>query len=112
MLRTILILAVIAIVSGAIAFLGNQLGRYIGKRKMTILKLRPRHTSMVFTIITGAMIALLTVGIFAFISVPVRTFIHGFEKLQKSYQELEDKQEVLLEEVARMQETITIKFWI
>ncbi|MCD6309355.1 MAG: DUF3084 domain-containing protein [Candidatus Eremiobacteraeota bacterium] len=89
MLRTIFILAVIAVISGAIAFLGNQLGRYIGKRKMSVLKLRPRYTSMVITVITGAVIALLTVGIFSALSRPVRTFLHGYEKLQKEYQTMQ-----------------------
>ncbi len=71
------------IVAGLIAYLGNQLGRYIGKRKMSLLRMRPRNTSIVITSLTGAIIAVLTLKIFASFSEPVRALLGGVEDLKR-----------------------------
>lgn len=88
MLRGILTIIFIALVSGLIAHLGNQLGRYIGRKRLSIFKLRPRHTSILFTIVTGMLISLLTIGLSAILSNNVRTALFGMEKLQKERERL------------------------
>ncbi|MHC9540350.1 MAG: DUF3084 domain-containing protein [Vulcanimicrobiota bacterium] len=57
MVRLIITMIIIGIVGGAIAYLGNQLGRYIGRKKLSIFRLRPRHTSILITTLTGVFIA-------------------------------------------------------
>ncbi|MGQ9454855.1 MAG: DUF3084 domain-containing protein [Armatimonadota bacterium] len=57
---TILFVAVLILVSGFIAYFGDQLGRWMGKRRLTIWRLRPRHTAYVVTAVTGMFIAGLT----------------------------------------------------
>ena len=47
------IILIIAIMGGAIAFIGDKLGTKIGKRRMSIFGLRPKHTSIIMTIVTG-----------------------------------------------------------
>ncbi|MCL5037390.1 MAG: DUF3084 domain-containing protein [Chloroflexi bacterium] len=106
MLRTIGIFFVIAAVSGLIAYLGNQLGRYIGKKKMSFLNLRPRHTSIVFTVFTGMLIAILTVVVFAMVNENVKIFLTKFDILQKNYQELEKKNAELQKEAARLADIV------
>ena len=56
-LRLILILAV---VGGLIAFIGDKLGSKIGKKKLSVFGLRPYHTSVLMTVITGILIASIT----------------------------------------------------
>jgi hypothetical protein len=83
MLRLILILIIAGIIGGAIAYLGNQLGRYIGRKKLSIFRLRPRHTSILITTITGTLIASGTL-LFAYTaSWEVRTLFSGLEKFRK-----------------------------
>ena len=77
----ILIGAILLIVSGAIAYIGDNLGRRIGKKKVTIFGLRPKHTSIVITIITGAMITLVTLGVILTVSQQARTAFFGLKKL-------------------------------
>ena len=53
----------LSIMGGAIAFGGDRLGSKIGKKRLSILGLRPKHTSIVVTVITGALTVALTMSI-------------------------------------------------
>lgn len=80
MVRLIITMIIIGIVGGAIAYLGNQLGRYIGRKKLSIFRLRPRHTSILITTLTGVFIASGTL-LFAYISSgEVRILFSGLQK--------------------------------
>lgn len=78
-LRLILILAV---VGGLIAFIGDKLGSKIGKKKLSVFGLRPYHTSVLMTVITGILIASITLITMAVASDSARTAMFGMEKLQ------------------------------
>lgn len=88
-LRIFLIVVLGASLSGLVAYLGNQLGRHVGRRKMTLAGLRPRHTSNVITVATGALIYLLTLGILTAASEDVRQLLVGLRELQEQRQQLE-----------------------
>ena len=75
------LILVLAIVGGAIAFIGDRLGTRIGKRKLSIFGLRPRHTAVVVTIFTGVCITTVTFGVMAAVSEDVRTALFGMDKL-------------------------------
>jgi uncharacterized protein (DUF3084 family) len=53
---------VLLVAGGAIAFLGDWLGTYVGKKRLSVFGLRPRHTAMVYTIVSGSLIAILTLS--------------------------------------------------
>ena len=55
------LIAVLVVTGGAIAFIGDRLGTKIGKKRLSIFGLRPRHTSNVVTVITGFVITALTI---------------------------------------------------
>jgi uncharacterized protein (DUF3084 family) len=57
------IILLLLVIGGAIAYIGNYVGKYIGKRRLTIFNLRPRHTAMTITVISGILIAFLTLGV-------------------------------------------------
>ncbi|MDQ0203101.1 DUF3084 domain-containing protein [Pectinatus haikarae] len=79
----IVLIVVLIIVGGLIAFIGDRLGSKVGKRKMSLFGLRPRHTSIIVTIVTGIAITTVTFGAMAVISKDVRTALFGMEKLQQ-----------------------------
>jgi len=79
----ILLILVLIITGGAIAFIGDRLGSKIGKKRLSIFGLRPRHTSIVITIFTGICITTLTFGVMAAASENVRTALFGMEKLHQ-----------------------------
>ena len=83
----ILLIAVLVIAGGAIAFIGDRLGTKIGKKRLSIFGLRPRHTSIVITIFTGVVITALTFGVMAAASQNVRTALFGMEQLNRNMRE-------------------------
>lgn len=70
------------VTGGAIAFIGDKLGTKIGKKRLSIFGLRPRHTSMVVTVATGCLITGLSIGFMALISQNVRTALFGMDELR------------------------------
>lgn len=78
----VVLIAVLAIMGGLIAYIGDKLGSKVGKRKLTLFGLRPKHTSILVTIITGITIAAATLGVMALASQDVRTALFGMEALK------------------------------
>ena len=81
-LSGVLLLLVLTITGGTVAFIGDRLGIKVGKKRLTLFGLRPKHTSILITIITGMIITLGTVTFLAAISVEVRTALFGLEELK------------------------------
>lgn len=79
---------IIAVISGGIAYLGNKLGRYVGRKKLTIFNIRPRITSNIFTILTGSLISILTILVSILLSTNVKTALFEMEKLREEQQTL------------------------
>ena len=63
MLVGVKILVIIALMGGLIAYMGDKLGTKVGKRRMSLFGLRPKHTSIIVTIVTGLLVAAATVGV-------------------------------------------------
>lgn len=77
----ITLILVLAVVGGVIAWIGDRLGTRIGKKKLSIFGLRPRHTAVVVTIFTGICITTVTFAIMAAVSENVRTALFGMDRL-------------------------------
>lgn len=75
---------VMIVTGGAIAFIGDKLGTKIGKKRLSIFGLRPRHTSMIVTVVTGCLITGLSIGFMALISQNVRTALFGMDELRQT----------------------------
>lgn len=58
-----LLIMIVIILSGLIAYLGDQIGMKVGKKRMSLFGLRPKYTSIIITIMTGVLIATLTLTI-------------------------------------------------
>lgn len=54
------LILMIALISATVSYVGDVLGKKIGKKRISLLRLRPRYTSTVITILTGVGVALLT----------------------------------------------------
>lgn len=97
----VVLILVLIITGGAIAFIGDRLGTKIGKKRLSIFGLRPRHTSILITIFTGICITTLTFGVMAAVSENVRTALFGMEKL---HQTMRDTQASLTQATADLAE--------
>lgn len=89
-----MLIVVLVLTGGVIAFIGDRLGSKVGKKKLSLFGLRPKHTSILVTIITGILITTVTFGILAIASKDVRTALFGMNKLKA---ELNEKQSMLEE---------------
>lgn len=71
----------IVVVSGLIAYVGDYIGRRIGRKRLTIFGLRPKSTAILFTIITGAVIAIVTTAAVLAVSEDARERILGYTEI-------------------------------
>ena len=55
-----MLIVILAITGGVIAYLGDRIGMKIGRKRLTLFGLRPKHTSILITILTGVFIATAT----------------------------------------------------
>ncbi len=58
----VILIPVLIIISGAVAYIGNMVGRATGRRRLTIFGLRPRYTAHLITVLTGMLITLISLG--------------------------------------------------
>ena len=93
------LILILAIMGGAIAFLGDKLGSKIGKKKLSIFGLRPHYTSILMTIITGIAVAAVTMGSLTLASNDVRTALFGMTKLRNELESLNNDKKTILAEL-------------
>lgn len=53
----------VVFLSGLIAFIGDRIGLKMGKKRVSLFGLRPRYSSIIITIITGILIAVISITI-------------------------------------------------
>lgn len=94
------LIAALVLTGGAIAFIGDRLGTKIGKKRLSIFGLRPRHTSIIVTIFTGICITTLTFGVMAATSENVRTALFGMEQLNEKMERTSTELSRAMEELA------------
>ncbi len=77
------------LVSGLVAFIGNLVGRGIGRRRLTLLGLRPRHTAELITVLTGMMITVVTLAVVLLVSNDARQALFHLQEVQQQTRTLE-----------------------
>ena len=53
-----LLIPVLVVASGLIAWAGNAVGRRVGKNRLSLFGLRPRTTAQIVSVVTGVLINL------------------------------------------------------
>ncbi|MCK5685862.1 DUF3084 domain-containing protein [bacterium] len=80
---------VLVILSSMIAWLGDILGKYIGKKRLSLFNLRPKQTAVMTTVVTGGFITLFSLVFFALTFEEVRIALFNIPQLRetvKNYQ--------------------------
>jgi uncharacterized protein (DUF3084 family) len=80
----ILLIIALVIMSGVIAYVGDIVGRRMGRKRLSIFGLRPRHTAIVISVAAGMLITLLTLGAAMTVSKDVQD---GFLRVAQMRQE-------------------------
>ena len=76
------LLGTLIIVSSLVAWVGDVVGMKLGKKRITFLNLRPKHTSRIISIMTGIGIAIFTLFVISIASEPVRTALFSMNYVQ------------------------------
>lgn len=97
----IVLIFVLILMGGAIAYIGDKLGTKVGKKKLSIFGLRPKHTSIIVTIITGILITSSTLGVLALTSKNVRVALFGMEKLNQQIRATENSLQTITLDLAK-----------
>jgi uncharacterized protein (DUF3084 family) len=92
---TALVVGLLIAMCGAIAYVGDLLGRRMGKKRLSLFGLRPRHTAIVFTVITGMVIAAVTLGVLMLVSAGVRVAVTRGERLLHDNHRLKQERRAL-----------------
>jgi hypothetical protein len=106
MLSGMAIVLLLIVISGLIAYIGDYVGRKVGKRRVSIFNLRPKYTSILITIITGILIVSVTLSVLFLFSQTARTSFFGLQKimheLKERKKELQDNRIAYNESVKRL----------
>ena len=89
--QNLVALAVFVGVCGFIAYWGDVLGRRMGKRRLSLFGLRPRHTAIVTTTITGMLIAILTITSLAIVNKEFQLIILRGHQIVREYETAREK---------------------
>ena len=85
------------VVGGFVAWFADNLGRTLGKKRLTLFHMRPRHTATLLTVTAGTLIPLVTVLALAIASRDYREWlVEGHEAIQR--------RNVLMKEVDNLSE--------
>lgn len=87
------LMIIMAVVGGLIAYLADKMGSKIGKKKMSVFGLRPKHTALLLTVASGIMISFLSILTVTISSESARTALFGMEKIQAELKALNAEKE-------------------
>ena len=85
----VFLIPTLILVSGLVAFVGNLVGRNIGRRRLSLLGLRPRYTAQIITIVTGMMITVVTLAVVLLVSNDARQALFHLHEVQQQTKALE-----------------------
>lgn len=99
-------LFILMVVSGTIAYLGDALGTWVGKKRLSVFGLRPRVTALVVAISTGIFITFLTLGVATILSENVRIALFSLDSIRQDIAKLSSEAEVLTKEKQRLAQDV------
>lgn len=82
------LILMIALTSAVVSYIGDVLGMKLGKRRISLFGLRPKHTSTVITVLTGVAVAAVTLVVMALASGQVRHAFFGVNYLDRRISQL------------------------
>jgi uncharacterized protein (DUF3084 family) len=98
-INAFVIIISLVILSGLIAFIGDKIGMKMGKKRVSLFGLRPRYSSIIITILTGVLIAVLSITILLGVYSELRNALFNINdvlnRLERLDQQLAEKDQQL-----------------
>jgi len=80
----VLLMIALVLISGLIAYIGDIVGRRMGRKRVSLFGLRPRHTAIVFSVAAGMVITIMTLAVAMLVSRDVKDgFLRVVEMRQR-----------------------------
>ncbi|MFM9103336.1 MAG: DUF3084 domain-containing protein, partial [Cyanobium sp.] len=77
-----LLILMLLVLGGVLSTLGDRLGSRVGKARLSLFNLRPRHTAVVITVLTGSLISAVSLGLMLLVSERLRTGLFELDQLE------------------------------
>jgi hypothetical protein len=87
---------ILFVMGGVTAYMGDRLGSYIGKKRHSTFGLRPRHTAMLWTVVSGGVIAVGTLLLFVALNNTFKTALVRGPHLLEANRDLAERNQALL----------------
>jgi uncharacterized protein (DUF3084 family) len=114
------LIAILIALGGVIAYVGDWIGRRVGRQRLTLFGLRPKHTSVMIAVITGVMVVGTTLAALIIVDNDFREMLIDYGSVkselvatqgtlsstQGKLREIEDQLGAKLRELDEKQETI------
>lgn len=100
----ILLIIALVLVSGFIAYIGDIIGRRMGRKRLTLLGLRPRHTAIVISVLFGMLITLVTLAVAMVVSEDVKDGFLRVDVMRRRQVELSRELTALNERIAELED--------
>lgn len=102
MADVIALIASLAVISGVIAYVGDVLGTYIGKKRLSLFGTRPKRTGQIIGIGAGVAITLVTLGVSALVFRGAVNTIFNARAVSQQLAELKAQERSLQNQVAAL----------
>lgn len=89
--QSVFFVLVLAFLSGLAAFLGDRIGTHIGKRRISVFGMRPRHTAAVLAALFGFVVTLVGVATLFILSDNVRYFIERGSQAKAQFTQVQSE---------------------
>lgn len=105
----ILLILTVILFSGLVAYLGDQIGMKVGKKRISLFTLRPKYTSIIITILTGILIATFSITILMVTNTSVRQAIFNINEVLVKLDSLNQQINLKDQELKEMKKEIDFK---
>lgn len=95
------LIVLLIVLSGFLAYLGDVLGRRIGRKKLTLFGLRPKYTAVLVTIFTGALITLFTMMFMILLSQNMQDALFHLDSIKKELKRTKQLSAAQKKEISR-----------
>ncbi len=85
-MQGVLLILYILVISSLIAVVGDRVGYRVGKKRLTLFNLRPRHTAILVAIVTGLAISSLTLATLLLLNRSLTTALFDYQRTISTYQ--------------------------
>ncbi len=107
-INAFVIISAVVFLSGLIAYIGDRIGMKMGKKRVSLFGLRPRYSSIIITIVTGILIAALSVTILLAVYSELRQALFNIndvlDRLDYLNEQLEERDQQLSQRDQKLEE--------